>query len=150
MLVIGGTLLAGQGDANGVYTSEQAERGRAALRDNAFGACSDCHTEGLTGRVGRPDERPSLDSLPVGVQKTIANGGRVPDLVGPAFRARWAARSTKDLSANFEKRFASSLSEETRLNILAYMLSENGARPGRQPLTMTTDVRIGALDGWAP
>ena len=115
-----------------------------------FGACSDCHAEGLTGRVGGPDEQPSIESLKPGEQREIAKaGGRIPDLVGPKFRSRWANRSVKDLSVNLKDRFAPALSDETRLDILAYVLSENGFRAGQEPLTMTTDVPLRLLAGSA-
>jgi hypothetical protein len=42
-------------------------------------------------------------------------------------------------------RFAPPLNEETRLNIIAYLLQSSGALPGTEPLTMTTDVEIGRL-----
>jgi hypothetical protein len=152
VLLVGVSLIAGQADRRAVYTAEQAARGKVAERDNAmaagkgFGACSDCHAEGLTGRVGDPDERPAVASLKPGVQQEIAKaGGRIPDLVGPKFRARWANRSVKDLSVNFKDRFG--LTEDIRLDILAYVLSENGFRAGREPLTMATDVPIRLLAG---
>jgi hypothetical protein len=146
--------LAQQTDRTAVYTAEQAARGKVAERDNSlaagkgFGACSDCHAEGLKGRVGDPDERPAVASLKPGVQREIAKaGGLIPELVGPKFRARWANRSVKDLSQNFKDRFAPLLSDETRLDILAYALSENGFRAGHEPLTMATDVPIRLLAG---
>jgi hypothetical protein len=43
------------------------------------------------------------------------------------------------------KRFAGPLSEETRLNIMAYILRLNGALPGSQALTESTDVPIHQL-----
>jgi hypothetical protein len=76
------------------------------------------------------------------------NDGTVPDLVGAAFRRRWAARSTKNLTGAFLERFGPSsgrLSEQTRLNLIAYFLQANGAVPGSQPLTMDTDVGIHTL-----
>jgi len=68
-------------------------------------------------------------------------GGKVPALVGPEFRRRWATRTTKDLSTEFQERFGK-LREETRLNLIAYILEANGALAGTQPLTMATDVPI--------
>jgi cytochrome c553 len=144
--------VAGQADRPAVYTAEQAARGKVAMRTNVmaagdnFGACSDCHSEGLGGRTGNAGEQPAVASLKPNLQKMIADaGGRIPDLVGPAFRARWANRSVKDLSQNFKDRFG--LSEQTRLDILAYVLSENGFRAGTEPLTMATDVPIRLLSG---
>jgi hypothetical protein len=157
LVVLSLSAVAGQAEPPAVYTAEQAARGKVAMRTNVlaqragFGACTDCHAEGLSGRVGNPDERPSLASLKPGVQQEIAKyGGRIPDLVGPRFRARWANRSVKDLSVNFKDRFAADLSEETRLDILAYVLAENGFPAGTQRLTMETDVplRLRAPGPW--
>jgi hypothetical protein len=64
--------------------------------------------------------------------------------VGPEFLKRWATRTTKDLSYEFQGRFGN-LSEETRLNLIAYILQANGALPGTKPLTVATDVQIRAL-----
>lgn len=155
LLLAGSGFLAGQSAAPlAVYTAEQATRGKIAIKTNAlatkqgFGPCSDCHAENLTGRVGDPAELPPLASLNPGEQKDIAKvRGRVPDLVGPAFRARWANRSLQSLIVNLKDRFAPTLSDETRLDILAYLLSENGFRPGPEPLTMETDVPFRLLAG---
>jgi hypothetical protein len=78
------------------------------------------------------------------------NGGWVPGFVGPEFLTRWASRTTKDFSEELAKRFSppsGQLSEETRLNILAYILQANGALPGTEPLTMATDVSLGVVLG---
>jgi cytochrome c1 len=133
--------------AASAFTAVQADAGRAAIEHNKFGACSDCHTSRLTGRTGGADELPPLDSLSAATQKMIRDQyhGRVPALVGPTFVARWAARTTKDLNHDFERRFADTLSEETRLNIVAYLLQANGSTPGSEPLTMATSVGIGSL-----
>jgi hypothetical protein len=45
------------------------------------------------------------------------------------------------------KRFSGDLSEETQLNIMAYILQLNGALPGPRPLTRSTDAEIGRLVG---
>ena len=136
-------------DRPAVYTAEQAEAGRMELQTNSFGACTDCHTTTLTGRNGDAGELPPVGSLPANTQKLINdNGGKIPALVGPKFMTRWAARTTKDLTKEFQKRFAppsARLSEETRLNLIAYTLQANGAMPGTQPLTMATDMEIRTL-----
>src|SRR5882672_5985097 len=82
------TTRAGQAtDRPAVYTPEQAEAGRLALKTNSFGVCTDCHTMALTGRNGDVGELPSVRSLPEDAQKTInVYGGKVPALVGPEFR----------------------------------------------------------------
>ena len=129
-----------------VYTAEQAAAGLVELKKNTFGACTDCHTTSLTGREGDVAELPPVSSLPGEYQNLInGNGGKVPALVGPTFVTRWAARTTRNLSTEFLERFGprtAHLSEETRLNLIAYILQANGALPGTQPLTMTTDVEI--------
>ena len=125
-----------------VYTAEQAAAGEQAVQNNAFGRCSDCHANGLAGRNGDPNELPPLSSLSESTQTLIRNVGKVPQLRGPEFMKRWGTRSTKALSAEMRGRFAGPLSEETRLNIMAYILRLNGALPGTQPLTESTDVLI--------
>jgi hypothetical protein len=129
----------------GVFTTQQAEKGRAEILKNSFGTCSDCHTTALTGRTGEPGELPELSSLKEDARNTINVYRTVPALVGTKFLARWSDRSTKDLTQEFQGRFNGPLSEETRLDIIAYLLQLSGAKPGAQPLTMTTDVKIGSL-----
>lgn len=97
--------------------------------------------------MGAADELPPLTTLSEATQKMIPDDykGRVPSLAGAKFIARWSSRTTKDLTANFTRRFGSTLSEETRLNIVAYLLYVSGATPGTEPLTMETAVEIGTL-----
>jgi mono/diheme cytochrome c family protein len=129
-----------------VYTAEQAAAGQRELADNKFGTCSDCHAKSLAGRSGDKGEIPELGSLPDNLQTTIRNyGGRVPQLAGPKFLARWGTRSTKDFSWEMMSRFSDPLSEETQLNIMAYILQLNGALAGTQPLTRSTDIKIDSL-----
>jgi len=136
-----------------VYTAAQAAAGRIELQRNSFGDCTSCHATALTGRTGDAAELPALSSLPPDYQKLIrGTGGWVPGFVGPEFRARWASRTTKDFSEELTKRFtppSGQLSEETRLNLFAYILQANGAVPGTEPLTMATDVSIGTAIGSA-
>src|SRR5262245_40099012 len=90
-------------DRSAVYTAAQAAAGRIEIQKNSFGACTDCHATALGGRTGAAGEVPLFSSLPEDYQRLIqGNGGRVPDLVGPAFRTRWAGRTTKDLIAEFQ------------------------------------------------
>ena len=51
------------------------------------------------------------------------------------------------LTAEFERRFADTLSVDTRLDLVACILQMNGAAAGSQALTMETDVEIGRLTG---
>jgi hypothetical protein len=128
-----------------VYTAEQATAGEREVQNNMFGRCSDCHANGLAGRNGDPDELPPLSTIPEVTQTLVRNGGKVPQLAGPKFMQRWATRSTKDLSADMRRRFTGPLSEESQLNIMAYILQLNGALPGSQPLTKSTDVPMNQL-----
>ena len=76
-------------DVPRVYTAEQAAAGERAVQNNAFGRCSDCHSNGLRGRNGDPDELPPLSSLPEDTQTMVGNyGGKVPQLAGPKFMFR--------------------------------------------------------------
>ena len=128
-----------------VFSAKQAQMGRTEIQNNSFGTCGDCHASTLGGRTGSADDLPPLNTLKEDNQKLILNyGGKVPALVGPSFRTRWAAKSTKDMSQEFLERFGN-LSEETRLNIIAYILQQNGAASGSEPLTMTTDVPLRQL-----
>ena len=132
-------------DRLGVYRPEQAEAGRLALNANSFGVCTDCHATGLTGRKGDAGELPLVSSLRQDQQDTIKPyGGRVPALVGPEFRKRWANRTTKDLTQEFKERFGK-LSDEMLLKYDCLHLQANGASPGTQTLTMKTDVQIRKL-----
>ena len=50
--------------------------------------------------------------------------------------------------SEFRIRFAppaAHLSEETRLNLIAYILQANGALPGTQPLTVATGMELRTL-----
>ncbi len=133
-------------DRPAVFTAEQAETGQVDIQKNSFGACTDCHTSNLTGRTGDAGELPPISSLPQDYQQLISgNGGSVPALVGPKFIARWAGRSTKDLTKEFEERFVPPLTEQTRLNMIAYLLQASGAQAGMRPLTMDTNVKIRTL-----
>ena len=140
-VVVSATSAGQSTDRPAVYTREQAEAGRLALKTNSFGVCTDCHTNALTGRKGDPGELPSISSLPEDSQKMINVYGKVPALVGPEFLKRWATRTTKDLTREFQERFGD-LPEETRLSLIAYILQANGALPGTQPLTVATEVQI--------
>ena len=121
-----------------VFTAAQAAAGKAEYQKD----CHNCHTDKLTGRAGEPGELPALTSLDAGAQKTIQSyGGNVPALAGPKFMARWGAKTTKDLSARIME--ASGPDDEQRyLNLTAWILEFNGARPGTQALTKDTAVEV--------
>jgi cytochrome c553 len=149
-LAASGTVPAQEPSANrpSAFTAAQAEAGRQDVLKNNFGTCGDCHTIGLRGRTGAANEIPPVSALPENVQQLIrVYKGKVPPLVGPNFVAKWSSRSTKDMTAEFTKRFGKDLTEETRLNIIAYLLQLSGALPGSEPLTMSSDLKISNLVG---
>jgi hypothetical protein len=112
-----------------VFTAEQAAAGKIEIEKNAFGACTDCHATALTGRSGDSRELPPLASLSEDYQKLIkGNGGIVPPFVGADFLAKWGPRTTQHLIKEFDDRFRS-LTLDTRLNLIAYILQRNGAQP---------------------
>jgi mono/diheme cytochrome c family protein len=123
-----------------VFTAAQAAAGKAEYQNDCF----KCHTDKLTGRVGDPSELPAVSSLDAGAQKMIQGyGGNVPALTGLRFMARWGAKTTQDLSARIME--AAGLDERRYLNITAYVLEFNGARPGTQALTKNTAVEVKAI-----
>jgi hypothetical protein len=148
MLVTITTIFAQARERGSAFSREQAAAGAIAIRDPSF-TCTDCHTSSLRGRTGADGELPPLDVLRADYQKLVrGNGGRVPALAGPEFAARWANRSIQDLVTEFKRRFEPPMSrfdEATQLNMIAYVLQVNGATPGGEPLTATSDVRIGSL-----
>jgi hypothetical protein len=123
-----------------VFTAAQAAAGKAEYQND----CHNCHTDKLTGRVGDPGEFPAVTSLDASAQKMIQGyGGNVPALAGPRFIARWGGKTTKDLSARIME--AAGLDEQRYLNITAYVLEFNGARPGAQPLTKDTAIEVKSI-----
>lgn len=128
----------------GIFTSAQAEAGRVACEKT----CGRCHTPGLMGRQGKPEERPSVSSLSEADQKFIRTfNGRVPPLAGEVFLQRWGPKTAAQLVARFqEARFsfeeAGLTDDESIVNITAYVLQVNGARAGSQRLTRTTDAIV--------
>ena len=131
------TLTAQETAPPAVFTAAQAEAGKTEYQNDRH----NCHTDKLTGRVGDPGELPAISSLDTGQQKMIQGyGGNVPALAGPRFMARWGAKTTKDLSARIME--AAGLDEQRYLNITAYVLEFNGARPGSQALTKDTAVEV--------
>jgi mono/diheme cytochrome c family protein len=129
-----------QAEPPAVYTVAQAEVGRAAYQSS----CAKCHTDKLTGRKGEPGELPPLSSLAGDDLKMVTTyGGKVPPLAGAGFMAKWGARTTMDLSSRVGE--APAPAKEMYLNLTAYFLRANGARPGTQPLTADTAVEIRSL-----
>ena len=131
-------------DVKAIYTSAQADAGRAAYEKT----CGRCHTLSLMGRHGNPDERPEIHSLSEADRKFIEDyGGVVPPLAGKAFLQNWGSKSAAQLVARFqEAKFAFTAAgltdDEDIVRITAYVLRVNGAKPGSQPLTRATNAIV--------
>jgi len=154
-IVVAGSAVLGftqESPTSSVFTAAQAAAGRTAYES----VCFNCHQASLAGRRGEPGELPPVASLPQDMQKAIKNaGGKVPPLAGPDFLARWAERTTADLSKRVKVAspflkavtppLAEDLDENAYLNLTAFILQANGARAGAQELTETTAVPLRAV-----
>lgn len=126
-----------------IFTSAQARAGKVAYESS----CGLCHRVNLEGRTGAPGELPDVNSLPENMIKAIdQNGEQVPPLLGPRFMARWGAKSTKEYVARvataiqgFPPKNAGS---DTALQLTAYFLQMNGAKPGTIPLGAATTISL--------
>lgn len=102
-----------------VYTEAQAGIGRALYLDH----CAACHAEDLGG-TGDP-----------------------PALAGRDFVASWRARTTKDLIRLVQTMppGGPALAADQSLAVAAFILQQNGAKAGDQPLTNMLVVPIGLI-----
>lgn len=111
---------AGAATATGPFTEAQMRAGRIAFMIH----CTGCHGSYLLGNSG-------------------------PPLVGAPFLEDWAGKSTHDLfrfaANNMPFNAAGTLAQEDYLNLVAFILAVNGARPGTQAFTPESDVTIGSL-----
>jgi alcohol dehydrogenase (cytochrome c) len=107
----------------GPFTEQQAAAGRASYLAN----CAGCHLADLHG---------SNEARP---------------LVGADFMRNWGARSCQDLVAFLSVAMPpppaspGSLGGQTYLNLAAFLLAANGAKPGTGALAATTSVAIGSV-----
>ena len=129
-----------------IFTSDQAKAGRIAYE----ATCGQCHTPTLLGRNGGPDahELPPIASLSEAYQKFIGPRGWVPPLAGPVFIDRWGSKSAAQLIARFQETvnsFGLDDGKDFTVNVTAYILEANGARPGAQPLTRSTNSIVNAV-----
>jgi cytochrome c len=145
ILVSGLFILTGQQPIpSGVFTSAQAEAGRAAYERT----CGKCHTYTLLGRKGDAGELPLVSSLSSYYQKFIGPRGYVPPLAGQVFLDRWGGKTAAELIARFQATVDDpgfqfeDMNDETTVDITAYVLQVNGAKAGTQPLTRTTGVIV--------
>ena len=122
-----------------VFTAAQAEAGKLAYERT----CGQCHTFTLTGRKGDPGETPPVSTLPEHYQKFIVRGVVAP-FIGPVFLERWGGKSAGRLVQRFDDTAQDpyfkfeSMNDEVVVNITAYVLQRNGAKPGDVPLTRQT------------
>jgi alcohol dehydrogenase (cytochrome c) len=102
----------------GIYTAAQAAAGRATYQAN----CSSCHAENLSGQ------------------------NSASALAGGVFMSSWGDRTPGDLVGFLEGAMPPSnpggLGEQAYVNVTAFILDFNGARPGNQSLTAATRVAI--------
>lgn len=116
-----GVMVVSQGRAQqraaGPYTAGQAASGRAAYQTN----CAACHAPDLSGREG-------------------------PQLAGANFMSQWGDKTAGDLigfmRATMPPGTGGSLPDQTYVDLAAFILDANSARPGDQTLTTESSVSI--------
>ena len=96
--------------SNGLYSEDQANRGKGLYNQN----CRICHTENLKG------------------------GDQVPPLVGETFMSHWLGRSMKDffdrVRTTMPQNNPGSLSDHDYIDIISYLLQANDFPPGKEDL----------------
>jgi alcohol dehydrogenase (cytochrome c) len=99
------------------YTAAQAQAGRGAYQIS----CAACHAPDLSGREG-------------------------PQLAGTNFVNQWGDKTVGDLIGFMRSTMppgaAGSLPDQTYVDLAAFILDANSARPGDRPLTMQAAVQI--------
>lgn len=102
-----------------VYTSEQAERGKAEYAT----VCAGCHGKDLNGRDG---------------------GGQGPELAGPAFAKKWDLQSLNQLFTEIRTRMPrnqpGTLTSDAYLSLVAFILESNKYPAGDEPLVADAKV----------
>ncbi|MGD1098275.1 MAG: PQQ-binding-like beta-propeller repeat protein [Bryobacteraceae bacterium] len=105
----------------GIFTAAQAQAGRALYTQS----CSGCHGADFQG------------------------SGDAPALTGGTFMLKWRPKMVSELFGeivqNMPPTNPGSLSEETALNVTAYLLQLNGAQPGQQALVPGATTLLGAV-----
>lgn len=105
---------------DGVFTQQQSEQGNADYQQH----CSACHGINLEG------------------------GGTIPSLTGTGFQFVWGGSSLGTLFQSIKNTMPTtspgSLSDEVYINIVSYILSQNGIPNGNNPLTFSalSDILI--------
>ena len=110
---------------SGVYTAGQAESGQAIYER----VCAACHQSNLQGSF------------------------EAPQLAGDSFLQFWGDLSAADLFTRIKDSMPpenpGGLSDESYLDIVAYLLQANGAPAGNTPLTADGSLPIGTVAGGA-
>ena len=109
----------------GPYTFEQALAGREAYLAN----CAACHATDLSGREG-------------------------PQLAGGTFMNQWGDRTARELisfmRASMPPGAGGSLPDQSYVNLAAFILDANGARPGDRGLSSESEVLIRTVASGQP
>ena len=116
----GAAIATAQAASPPVFTSTQADAGRAAYSAH----CAECHMPDLSGNNEKPP------------------------LAGPTFMSTWGGRTTKELLDYMSGAMpfgGPSLDPAMYLALTAYILQSNGAAAGSDALLPSTVVRIGSL-----
>jgi hypothetical protein len=118
-----------------VFSTAQAEAGKKAFQST----CGFCHTGSLLRRTGDPGELPPVESLPPAMRDVVLGAkGQVPPLAGSDFMARWGSRSTQALANRIREAVGGFRPEgagpETYVDLTAFVLKSNGAKPGEKTL----------------
>lgn len=101
---------------NGVFTTEQAQRGQARYKE----FCASCHGDTLEG------------------------GESAPPLAGGGFLANWNTLTVGDLfdrtRSTMPQNKPGSLNRETNAEIMAYLLSANQFPAGKEALSQRSEI----------
>jgi mono/diheme cytochrome c family protein len=125
-----------------VFTPAQADAGRVAYERS----CGMCHTYAVSGRTGKEGELPPLASLPEPYQKFIGPHKWVPALMGKHFQDTYGQKTMREMFVLFRGAADTTpiselhMSDETLVDITAYILQKNGAKAGDRPLTAKSDL----------
>ena len=112
---------------DGVYTVDQAKRGRALYEKR----CVLCHLDRGQGHEAMPEI--------VGQSLEREGDPEAPAVAGPAFQKKWTGRHAWDLFSTITDTMpvggARSLSPQEYADVLAYVFELNRFSPGTQELT---------------
>lgn len=100
------------------FTQAQADAGREAYATS----CASCHNDDLSGK-----------GAPALVGKSFVESD---------FGSQTTAQLYKFIQSSMPFCEGGSLAVDSYVNILAFILEANGAKPGSQPLTPTTSVKL--------